>query len=435
MTYKDVYEDIEMKVLYICPQFPLISETFIIYEINDFIEMGANVRILRLETPDESKVSDLPEILGFSDKIYTVDTKKQKNKILKALRFTQLFFKSLKKAGLKNSIKLIVRGGKNVGYSRLAILEIANSEVFNNWSPDIVHCHFGPTGRLAAIMKSYNLIKGKITTVFHGYDISSYVKNKSKDYYNRLFREAEILFAVNNNYKQELLNLGARPDKPMLFHIGVDIENFKFRPREIKNGELVRLVCVGRMTEKKGHKYLIDAVKKLKELRPELKFHLDLIGDGELLQEIFHQVDKMGLEKEVTLHGSLQHEKVQTFLDDAHIFILPSVTAENGDKEGIPVAIMEAMASGLPVISTYHSGIPELVLHEKTGLLAKERNIDELTYNLIRCIEEPNLVKVMTGAAREKVETDFNRKTQNTYLRRLFKTRLNHYGWPNLQES
>ncbi|MEO7685210.1 MAG: glycosyltransferase [Gemmatimonadaceae bacterium] len=124
--------------------------------------------------------------------------------------------------------------------------------------------------------------------------------------------------------------------------------------------------------EKKGFEYSIRAVARVRDVGPGLRY--DIVGDGPLHQQLENLIRELGVERKVFLHGSQTGEVVQRMMAEAHLFVLASVTAANGDQEGTPVSLLEAQASGLPVLSTWHSGIPEVVLHEQTGFLVAERD-------------------------------------------------------------
>jgi colanic acid/amylovoran biosynthesis glycosyltransferase len=171
------------------------------------------------------------------------------------------------------------------------------------------------------------------------------------------------------------------------------------------------------MTEKKGHRYTLKAFAGLMARRPGLAAHLDMIGNGPQLEEMRDLVEQLGLAAHATVHGGLPHDQVRDLLNQANVFVLPSVTAADGDMEGIPVSIMEAMAMGLPIVSTRHSGIPELVADGISGLLVAEHDIPALTGAFERLIDTPGLIVRMGLAGRSIVERDYSATRQCAVLR------------------
>jgi colanic acid/amylovoran biosynthesis glycosyltransferase len=131
-------------------------------------------------------------------------------------------------------------------------------------------------------------------------------------------------------------------------------------------------------------------------------------GDGRLRGELDRMIDELGLRAEVRLVGAKSHTEVIALLREAHLFIAPCVTAQSGDQEGIPNVLKEAMATGIPVLSTRHSGIPELVEHDVSGLLVPERDSEALAERLAFLIDHPERWSAMGRAGRERVEAQFD---------------------------
>jgi colanic acid/amylovoran biosynthesis glycosyltransferase len=141
-------------------------------------------------------------------------------------------------------------------------------------------------------------------------------------------------------------------------------------------GDPVRLLTVARLVPKKGLEYAIRAVAALAAKNYEIRY--EIAGEGRERDTLKQLIAELRLDGIVTLLGAQDGEAVTRLMDCADVFVLPSVTGDDGDQEGTPVALMEAQAVGLPVVSTRHGGIPEVVLHEKTGLLVPERDVDAL---------------------------------------------------------
>jgi colanic acid/amylovoran biosynthesis glycosyltransferase len=295
-------------------------------------------------------------------------------------------------------------------------LEACLRSMTTTWSPDVVQCHFGPLGSMAAMLKSKGALSCPISTVFHGYDIT-----KSKDIsrwkdYRQLFAMGDGFIGISDLWCRRLLDLGAPVRKIHAVKLGIDTSAFEYRDRTTLNGEPFRISSVGRMTEKKGHEYTIRALAVLKRHAPDFNIRLDVIGSGELLQDMQQLVAREGLTSTVTLHGARSRESVMELLGNSNAFALHSVTAADGDKEGIPVSIMEAMAMGLPILSTIHSGIPELVKAEETGLLAHERDYISIAENIADLATHPARAKEMGQKGRERVCELHERKTQSDLM-------------------
>ena len=177
------------------------------------------------------------------------------------------------------------------------------------------------------------------------------------------------------------------------------------------------MVCVASLQDYKGHPYLIDACAELKT--QGLDFRCLCIGEGEDRPQLEAQIARLGLQEHVQLLGQQPRQRVSEYLAQADVMVLPSVVTTSGKKEGIPVALMEALATELPVVATAISGIPELIVNGATGLLAPERDSHALALALRRLYDEPGLGKQLAMAGREKVLREFNLHTNAKALSHL----------------
>jgi colanic acid/amylovoran biosynthesis glycosyltransferase len=271
----------------------------------------------------------------------------------------------------------------------------------------IMHAHFGWSAPIGLSLKEALGIP--LVTTFYGLDISAIPQDKYwLAFYKKLFREGDVFLVEGSHMKSLLTDIGCEPEKIRIQKVGVDVEAIQFTPRVMpKSDSAVRILMCGRFTEKKGIPYGIRAFDKiLKHLKARgITAELRIIGDGEDRIEIEKLIAELSLDKAVVLLGNLQHEGFIAELQRAHIFLAPSVTAANGDSEGgAPTVLLEAQASGLPVISTYHADIPEVVVDNVSGLLAKERDVDDLAEKLMFVVEKPDCWVEMGVSGRKHIE-------------------------------
>ncbi len=202
----------------------------------------------------------------------------------------------------------------------------------------------------------------------HGYDVSLRLRDPVWQQKYKVLNEAAGVIVVSEASRARLLGLGLNPERVHVVPCGVDVPE---QPRRRTPGRVVRCVAVGRMVGKKAPILLLDAFRRAAETCATLS--LDYVGTGELLVSARHFVSALGMEDRVTLHGGLPHEQVIRLMEKADVFVQHSVTDPiSGDEEGLPVSILEAMAQGLPVVSTAHAGIPEAVVDGSTGFLVSE---------------------------------------------------------------
>jgi len=276
--------------------------------------------------------------------------------------------------------------------------------------------HYGRWGRFACALRELGLIKGPIATVFHGKDMSAYLDKRSDSAYGHLFKRGDLFLPISDFWREKLIALGAPAEKIMVHRMGVDTTRFAESPRTLKAGEPVRFLGVGRMVEKKGFDDALAAFAKMRAAPDAPPGTLTLIGDGPMRGALQAQASRLGFGGAVRFTGLLPHTKVEEMLRDAHVFVLPSKTSKSGDMEGIPVALMEAMAQGLPVLATRHSGTPELVEHEVSGLLCAEGDRDALAANMLAFAKAPERWTSMGAAGAAKVRAEFDLKHWNDLL-------------------
>lgn len=242
--------------------------------------------------------------------------------------------------------------------------------------PDLIHAHFGPSG--LAILPLAKQLGIPLACTFHGFDASVLARNSS---YRRalasLFDYADII-AVSECMRRDLVELGAASSRTHVHYIGAPLGRFAVEQRRPMAEKLgcglgARFLQVSNFVEKKGHVYTVRAFSALVALFPQCE--LVLVGAGPELRAVQALVKDLGLSSRVHFMGHRDTAGVASLMREADCFLHHSVTSLRGDKEGIPTVIMEAMASGLPVIATWHSGIPELVQDGISGLLVKERDV------------------------------------------------------------
>jgi colanic acid/amylovoran biosynthesis glycosyltransferase len=271
-------------------------------------------------------------------------------------------------------------------------------------------------GNLAVISKDIGLAP-KITTVFHGFDLSAYLIQHGQDVYHELFTKGDVFLPISQFWKKKLISLGCPNEKIIVCHMGVDISVFKRDAKE-KESPAVKLLTVARLTEKKGHRYALLALREADLEHPQLEYHI--AGDGPLMEDLKGLMHNLKLENHVVFHGKVDMDEALRLYQQADIFLLPSITSSNGDMEGIPVVLMEAMACQLPVIASNHSGIPELVIDGQTGYIVSEKDTVMIKQTLVRLVKDLSLRQRLGQLAREHVQESFNNSVLNKEILDIF---------------
>lgn len=284
--------------------------------------------------------------------------------------------------------------------------------------PDVIHAHFGNIG-YKAIPLSKKLGVPLVTT-FYGYEASSLAKKKKyQNRFRELFQKGNLFLAEGNYLRNTLIELGCPQEKAKVFHLGVEVENYPFRERTIDESKPIKLLFAARLTEKKGAVYALKAFYEAKKKIPQLK--LKMIGNGPDKELVNETISKLSLENDIEMQGYITYKDFIKELIDADIFIQPSVTASDGNTEGgSPVSLIDAQATGIPIISSFHADIPEVVIHKKTGLLAPERDYMTLAENIITLVETPGLMTEYGRQGRAHIEENYNVRKQGILLGQLY---------------
>jgi colanic acid/amylovoran biosynthesis glycosyltransferase len=222
------------------------------------------------------------------------------------------------------------------------------------------------------------------------------------------FRHARFAVTCTEANRQHLEGLLGRDIARKLVRIYHGVDLAEYSGRTPARADQSYLLSVGQLKEKKGLRYLLEAIASLAERWPEL--HCDIVGEGSLREDLQQLADQLGVTERVRLVGALAHPDVIGKYDQSPIFVLPSVVAADGDRDGIPNVILEALASRLPVIASAISGIPEVVHHERTGLLVQPGDVPALAAAIERLLEDPNLRGRLGEAGRELVMREFEQR-------------------------
>ena len=256
---------------------------------------------------------------------------------------------------------------------------------------------------------------------FHGFDASERATLEMfADTYAGMFQAADAIIAVSRAMRKQLISLGAPPGKIHYNPYGVDCETFFGADPE---NAVPLFIAVGRFTAKKGPQLTLTAFAELSKSSPDAR--LLMIGDGPLLDECKQLAEKHGVGQSVTFLGAQQHSVIQQEMRRARCFVQHSVVAPSGDSEGTPVSIIEAGATGLPVVSTRHAGIPDVVIEGETGFLVDEGDVRGMAECMLRMIKEPELAGRMGAAAQKHIRINFSRERSLGQLWNIIESCIN----------
>lgn len=277
---------------------------------------------------------------------------------------------------------------------------------------DIVHAHFGPNGVRATRLRENGVFSAPIVTSFYGYDIT---REWSRGGYSDLFARGDRFIALSNIMRDQLIQLGAPESGVVVHRLGVDLTRFT---RAQRASDRVHIISVARLAEKKGIEYGIGAAAAL--IKRNVKVRYTIVGDGPRHSSLRELASRYGISDHVEFTGAASRGRIAQLLSESDILLAPSVTAVDGDTEGTPVAILEAMASYLPVVSTIHSAIPEIVHEGVSGFLVAERDEEALAERVMRLVDDSSLRTRMGEAGRAFVEENHDIATLNDAMHKLY---------------
>lgn len=282
--------------------------------------------------------------------------------------------------------------------------------------PSAVLAQYGPIG--IQVMEACAEAEIPLIVHFHGYDVSrEWVLLEFGQRYPRLFEQAVAVVAVSRRMEQDLVALGAPPEKVHYNPCGVDCRRFAATRPSVAPPTLL---AVGRFVEKKGPLLTILAFAELHRQCPQAR--LRMIGEGDMLEFCEKTARVLRIEDAVDFLGIQLPQFVQAEMQVARCFVQHSVVASDGDSEGTPVSVLEAGASGLPIVATRHAGIPDVVIDGKTGFLVDERDVTAMAERMKRFVEDPDLAERMGSVARSHVQTHFSIGARTAGLWRIIET-------------
>ncbi|TDQ19379.1 glycosyltransferase involved in cell wall biosynthesis [Algoriphagus boseongensis] len=277
---------------------------------------------------------------------------------------------------------------------------------------DVVLAEYGTTG--AQVFPVCQELGIPLVVHFHGYDISKKeVLAYHNTLYSKMFAYASAIIAVSNDMKEDLVAAGASLEKVVVNPYGPQEKFFHLHPDFASNS----ILAVGRMIDKKAPYYTILAFQKLIHEFPDLK--MVMVGSGYLENAMRNLVFGMGLEKNISIKGWIQHSELEDYFKRAFCFVQHSVVAEDGDSEGTPVGILEAAAAGLPVVSTKHKGIKDVVIDSKTGFLVEEHDVEGMYQQLKKIVVDRKLATQMGSSGRNFIKTNFDLNKHISILQTL----------------
>lgn len=370
-----------MNIGYVVTTFPSLTESFVLNEVSELIRRGVNVHIFSLSEPELNKSNSA-----------VLNSELFQNRVH--------FFKgSLMMKGLS-----LLRPDVHLRAKYFVNLIRREGLQF-----DFIHAQFSADQAYVA-SKMAEALKLPHSITAHASDVYSV---KHRDRARRQMLQADAVVTISDYNAEHIRGLGVNPEQVHVIRTGINLKQFSVRPNDSVRRHL--LLSISRLVEKKGLIFSIKAVKNLQKKYPSLTY--TIVGSGPLERMLKDAAQGLNIQ---FLKG-ISSDEVTQLLHECTVFVLPCIIAQDGDRDGIPVALMEAMACEVPVISTRISGIPELIESGKEGILVGQKNICELERSVEFMLQNQEATDMGVNA-RVKIERDYNIEKNITRLMKVFET-------------
>lgn len=398
------------RVAYILKRYPRLSETFIVNEILGLEGAGTPVRIFAGAHPREEGVHEMVgqvraavTYTGRTGKAETWDLLAAHHRTASAspARYEKVFL-GVEKNGDPDTLAEFVQAGR--------IAACCLREEISH-----LHAHFATfAARVACLVSRLTGIPFSFTA--HAKDIFLHTVDRSV--LSDLLRRAEFVVAISEYHRKFLLSLqpGARVE---IVRNGIHLSRFPFRNGRRSLDSPIQLLAAGRLVEKKGFADLIRACALLRDRA--VPFQCRIVGEGEQRPNLEQLIAELRLQEYCRLEGAKTQEELIEFLGRASVFVTPCVTTPSGDRDGLPTVLLEAMTSGVPVIATPVTAIPEIVRDGRTGHLVPEKDPKAIAGAIERIRNEPESTGRMVEAARRIIQERHDSRQNSARLADLFR--------------
>lgn len=397
------------RVAYLVSRFPHVTETFIVREMDAVTASGVDLELRSLyprvdSTDSEASLAWMPSLRRPGPR--------------ESARAALWWAGRRPGALLGIVLRVLVSHAASPGVLVRALgtvpVAAAHARELSGSAVRHVHAHYATYPALAA------WICRRLTGVSYSFTAHAHDLFLDQSMLERKVRDAVFVATVSQFNEQFIGRRSGGCDTPVhVVHCGVRPDLIAFRPRIPSPSGEVRAVCVASLQEYKGHRYLLDALADARLSRVTL----ELVGDGPLRPVLLDQIRRLGLQDRVRLRGALPEEDVASVLATADLFVLPSTVSRTGQMEGVPVALMEAMAHGVPVVATRLSGVPELVSCDQ-GVLADPGNSVDLAEAILRVLEDPSASRRRVAHARRRVEESYDLRKSGKVMAELLREAL-----------
>jgi colanic acid/amylovoran biosynthesis glycosyltransferase len=394
-----------VRILIATDTFPVVSQTFITLHCASLIARGHEVAVLARPGGDLEKCAthapgiDLGKLTISLPRLASSRLGRLTQSLARLPKTPRSLL--LCRAALSDAARGRLPGHALTPFSQAALLDKLPRF-------DIVHAHFGMTAIQIAQLAEGDLLRSPFISTFHGSDLNLRGGLSTRERYDRVFRQATFLTVGSRHMAEHLVEAGIPEDRFEIVPMGIDLDRFVPLPNPPERIAEPRLATVGRLVEFKGIEYAIRTIARLQTDWPGIT--LDVLGDGPLRDQLVELSKELGVAEAVRFHGALPHVRIVDVLKQANIYIHPGIVASDGTREGQGVALAEAQALKLPIVTTRAGGIPESVAEGDSAFVVEPKDVDALARHVDLLIRDPQLRHRMGAAGRAFVEQHLDQR-------------------------
>ena len=390
------------KIGYVVKRYPRYSETFIVNEILAHEDAGLEIQIFSLLHPDDSHFQDIVGDVQSPVRYLPQD-------YIKASTFWDYLSKTSEVIPNLFQMLEVFRNEKfKHVYQAIELAKLVRTSGIEH-----LHAHFATSATTVARMASY-FSNISYTFTAHAKDIY-HEDVVFEDLQSKIHDASSVITVSNYNLEYLTRTFGSDKEKIKRIYNGLDLRKLPYRAPENRKPNII---TIGRLVEKKGLNILVDACDILAQRNVD--FHCSIIGKGELKFELLEQIKEKNLQDKVELTGALPRTQSLQKFYEASIFAAPAIVANDGNRDGLPTSILEAMALGVPCISTDVTGIPEVLTNNKTGIIVPQNNSVELANAIEKLLSDSKLSISISENARKLIESNFDISKNSANIREIF---------------
>ncbi|MEO1471970.1 MAG: glycosyltransferase, partial [Pseudomonadota bacterium] len=393
-----------MRIAYVTGRFPMLSEPFIMNQVVGALQRGCDAHVFAVQGRPEATGKVHADFARHRLAERTHYPAQPPEGTVARRASVEAALASLAEAQPRAAAALRRMAGAPGPVPWKTILR--GAEIARHGPFDVIHCQFGFFADQVLALREAGVHDAAVVTTFRGGDISRYVDEQGPEVYARTFAAGDHFLANCAFFRDRAVAIGCPADRLEVHGSGIDLSRFTYKARLAPAEGPVRIATTGRLVEKKGVVYALEAVELLRH--GGFDVHFDVLGDGPLRAELKGYAARLGIAEAVTFHGWRTQAEIVEILDDCHLFVASSVTADNGDQDAPVNTLKEAMAMGLPVVASDHGGIPELVRDGIAGFLVPERDGKAIAVALARLISRAPMWPDMGAAGRAAVAAQFD---------------------------